>query len=46
MSNSALNAKPKNAPFDTAIEKSNTKLIAAPIARHEQNVWMLRAVAS
>ena len=44
MSNSALNAKPKNAPFDTGIE-SNAKVIAARIARHEQNVWILRAVA-
>ena len=46
MSNSALNAKPKNAPFDTGIETSNTKMIAARIARHQQNIWMLRAVAA
>lgn len=45
MSNSALNAKSKNAPFDTGIEKRETKVMAARIALHEQNVWMLRAVA-
>lgn len=32
MSNSALNAKPKNAPFDTGIENSDTKIIADRLA--------------
>lgn len=32
MSNSALNAKPKNAPFDTGIENSDTKVIAEKLS--------------
>lgn len=32
MSNSALNAKPKNAPFDTGIENSATKVIAEKLS--------------